>query len=108
MFGTLLAVVATGFVIMVSLFLYWLKYVYVEKDDDKNRQRYFPISNIEEIERRKKQIQMISQKLKQKNKAQNKNKNMNNEEKQPLKANKENVKNINEMGVAEHSNLLDN
>ena len=106
MFGTLFAVIGTGCVIMVSLFFYWLKYVYVEKDDGKKNEKFYPISrDVEDIERRKKQIQLISEKLRKRN---NKNKNNSNEERQPLKETKNNVKNINEIGVAEHNNLLEN
>lgn len=45
MLGTLLAVIGSGFLFMTLLFLYWLKYIYVEKDDDNNKSQYKPISN---------------------------------------------------------------
>ena len=108
MLGTLFAVICVGFIIMVSLFIYWLKYVYVDKDKGKKNKNIFPTSNdLKEIERRKKQIQLISQQLRKKNKIQNKNKILNNGEKQPLKENKDNIKNINEI-VAENNSLLKN
>ena len=110
MLGTLFAVICVGFIIIFSLFIYWLKYVYVDKDKDKGKKNknIFPTSNdLKEIERRKNQIQLISQQLRKKNKIQNKNKIMNNGVKQPLKENKDNIKNINEIG-AENNSLLKN
>ena len=41
MFGLLFGVIGVGVIIMACLFFYWLKYVYVEKDD---RRQYTPLS----------------------------------------------------------------
>ena len=40
---------------MTLLFLYWFKYIYVEKDDDYNRSQYRPIPNKYEDKDNKKQ-----------------------------------------------------
>ena len=46
MFGLLFGVIAVGAIIMACLFFYWLKYIYVEKDE---RRQYSPLSqNINE------------------------------------------------------------
>ena len=49
MFETLFIVIFIGAIIMSCLFFYWLKYVYVEKDDKEIRSRYSLLSqNINE------------------------------------------------------------
>ena len=44
MFEALFGAIFIGSIIMGSLFLYWLKYVYVEKDENDKRSQYSPIS----------------------------------------------------------------
>ena len=49
MLGLLFAVVAIGAIIMACLFFYWLKYIYVEKEEKDQRRPYSPLSqNINE------------------------------------------------------------
>ena len=49
MFETLLVVTIIGAIIMACLFFYWLKFIYVEKDETDIRSRYSPLSqNINE------------------------------------------------------------
>jgi hypothetical protein len=43
MFETLFIVIIIGAVIMACLFIYWIKYVYVEKDE-KDMKGYSPLS----------------------------------------------------------------
>ena len=50
MFGLLFGVIGVGVIIMACLFFYWLKYVYVEKDEKDDRRQYTPLSqNYNEI-----------------------------------------------------------
>jgi hypothetical protein len=50
MFGLLFGVIGVGVIIMTCLFFYWLKYVYVEKDEKDDRRQYTPLSqNYNEI-----------------------------------------------------------
>ena len=44
MFGLLFGVIGVGVIIMACLFFYWLKYVYVEKDEKDDRIQYTPLS----------------------------------------------------------------
>ena len=44
MFGLLFGVIGVGVIIMACLFFYWLKYVYVEKDEKDDRRQYTPLS----------------------------------------------------------------
>ena len=44
MFGLLFGVIGVGVIIMACLFFYWLKYVYVEKDEKYDRRQYTPLS----------------------------------------------------------------
>ena len=44
MFGLLFGVIGVGVIIMTCLFFYWLKYVYVEKDEKDDRRQYTPLS----------------------------------------------------------------
>ena len=44
MFGLLFAVIGSGILIMSLLFLYWIKYIYVDKDEENNKSQYTPIS----------------------------------------------------------------
>ena len=44
MFEALFGAIFIGSIIMGSLFLYWLKYVYVEKDENGKRSQYSPLS----------------------------------------------------------------
>ena len=44
MFGLLFGVIGAGVIIMACLFFYWLKYVYVEKDEKDDRRQYTPLS----------------------------------------------------------------
>jgi len=49
MLGLLFGVVAIGAIIMACLFFYWLKYIYVEKEEKDQRRPYSPLSqNINE------------------------------------------------------------
>ena len=44
MLGSLFGAILIGGVIIGCLFLYWIKYVYVEKDDKDIRRGYSPLS----------------------------------------------------------------
>ena len=44
MLGLLFGVIGVGAIIMTCLFFYWLKYVYVEKDEKDDRRQYTPLS----------------------------------------------------------------
>ena len=44
MFGLLFGVIGVGVIIMACLFFYWLKYVYIEKDEKDDRRQYTPLS----------------------------------------------------------------
>ena len=44
MLETLLGTIFIGSIIMACLFFYWLKYIYVEKDDKDIRSRYSPLT----------------------------------------------------------------
>lgn len=44
MLGSLFGAILIGGVIICCLFLYWIKYVYVEKDDKDIRRGYSPLS----------------------------------------------------------------
>lgn len=44
MIGSLIGAILIGGVIIGCLFLYWIKYVYVEKDDKDMRRGYSPLS----------------------------------------------------------------
>ena len=58
MFGLLFGVIAVGAIIMACLFFYWLKYVYVEKDE---RRQYSPLSqNINETNNNNKNFYKVS------------------------------------------------
>ena len=49
MLGLLFGVLAIGAIIMACLFFYWLKYIYVEKEEKVQRRPYSPLSqNINE------------------------------------------------------------
>ena len=49
MLGLLFGVVAIGAIIMACLFFYWLKYIYVEKEEKDQRRPYSPLTqNINE------------------------------------------------------------
>ena len=49
MLGLLFGVLAIGAIIMACLFFYWLKYIYVEKEEKEQRRPYSPLSqNINE------------------------------------------------------------
>jgi hypothetical protein len=49
MLGLLFGVLAIGAIIMACLFFYWLKYIYVEKEEKDQRRPYSPLSqNINE------------------------------------------------------------
>ena len=58
MFGLLFGVIAVGAIIMACLFFYWLKYVYVEKDE---RRQYSPLSqNINETNNNNKNFYKVN------------------------------------------------
>ena len=44
MFEALFGAIFIGSIIMGSLVIYWLKYVYVEKDENDKRSQYSPLS----------------------------------------------------------------
>ena len=49
MLGLLFGIIAIGAIIMAFLFFYWLKYIYVEKEEKDQRRPYSPLSqNINE------------------------------------------------------------
>jgi len=49
MLGLLFGIIAIGAIIMACLFFYWLKYIYVEKEEKDQRRPYSPLSqNINE------------------------------------------------------------
>ena len=49
MLGLLFDIIAIGAIIMACLFFYWLKYIYVEKEEKDQRRPYSPLSqNINE------------------------------------------------------------
>ena len=60
MLGLLFGVIAVGAIIMTCLFFYWLKYVYVEKEEKDERRQYSPLSqDINETNNNKKSFYKV-------------------------------------------------